>query len=67
MVTRRRHIVARRILFDDLDIGYQARPREGALKQIMTEQRSFRHAIRKRGFECIDVINALAGVRALTV
>ena len=60
------HIVTRREFVDYLDVGGKAGARENSLEQIMAEQRILRDAVRKRCFEGIDVVDAFAGIGALT-
>ena len=58
------HVVARRKLLDHLDVGDEAGARERPLEEVVAEQRTFGHAPLERGFEGIDVVDALAGVGA---
>ena len=66
VVARRSHVVAGRKLFNDLDIGSEARPGEHALEQIVAQQRRVRNPVRQRGLECINVVDAFAGVGSLS-
>ena len=65
MCTRRRHVVARWKFFDDLDVGDEPGPRVGSLEQIVAQQGAVRHPARKRAFEGVQIVDPLAGVRAL--
>ena len=58
-------IITRWKFLNDLDIGCQAGARENTFKEIVTQQGVFRDATVKRGLESIDIVNPLAGVRAL--
>ena len=64
MVPPRGDVVTGRKLFDDFDIGDETRAGEHALEQVVAEQGRIRHAIGERGLECIDVVDALAGIGA---
>ena len=64
MLAPRSDVVTRRKLLDHLDVGSQSGAREHAFEQVVAEQRVVRHAAGQRGFERVDVIDALAGVRA---
>ena len=57
--------VARRILVEDLDVGHESRARVRAFDQVVTQQGILREAIASRALEGGDIINPLAGVRAL--
>jgi hypothetical protein len=63
VLAQRRDVVARRKVLDDFDVGGEAGAREDAFEEVMAQQRALRHAARERGFEGIDVIDALAGER----
>jgi len=58
-------VVARRELLDHLDVGRQAGPRENAFEQVVAEHGVGRNATGERCLEGVDVVDALAGVRAL--
>ena len=64
MIARCGDVVARRKFFDDFDIGDESGACECSFEQIVTEQRPLRYAIRQRRLERIDVVDALAGIRA---
>ncbi len=64
VLTRGGHVVARRKLFDDLDIGSQTGAGEYSLEKIVTQKRALRHAAVQRGLERIHVVDALAGIGA---
>ncbi len=59
-------LVARGRLVEELDVGDQARSGEGALQQVVAQQRVLGCAIGQRLLEGIDVVDPLAGVGALT-
>src|SRR5260370_20191765 len=58
-------VIPRRKLLDQLDVGRQSRPRESSFEKIVAEQRVVRDAVCKRRLEHIDIVDALADVRAL--
>ena len=60
----RRDIVTVGELLDDFDVGGEAGAGEDAFEQIVAEQRRFLNPPGQRGFERIDVVDPLAGVRA---
>ncbi|MNS55652.1 hypothetical protein D3C72_884900 [compost metagenome] len=57
------HVMARGKLLHDLDIRRQARPREHAFEQVVTEHGVIGDAAGQCGLEGVDVIDALADVR----
>ena len=64
MLARRGDVVARRKLLDDLDVGDESGPREDPLEEVVTEQGVLGDPAGERRFEHVDVVDALAGVRA---
>src|SRR4051794_10504454 len=64
MLAQRRDVVPRREFLHHLDIGREPRAREDALEEIVRQQRAVGHAVRERGLERVDVVDALAGERA---
>ena len=58
-------VVARRKLLDDLDIRGEAGACEHALEHVVAQQRRIGHAACQRGLEGIDIVDALAGIRAV--
>ena len=64
VLARSGDVVARRKLLDDLDIGSQAGAGDCPLEKIVAQKRALRHAAVERGFERIDVVDALAGIGA---
>ena len=65
MLPRRRDLVARGKLLEELDVADQPGPREQPLEQVVAEKRTFRHPAGERALEGVDIVDALAGVRAL--
>ncbi len=65
VLARRRDVVARRELLDDLDVGDEPGAREDALEEIVAEERVLGDPAGERRLEGVDVVDALAGVRAL--
>ena len=65
MLPRRRHFVVRRKLVEKLDIAGQRGAREDAFEQVVTQQRVFLGLAGHRLFKRIEIVNSLAGVRAL--
>ena len=64
MLARRRDLVAGRKILEQLDVGDQRGAREEPLEEVVAEQRVFRHSPLERALERVDVVDALAGVRA---
>ena len=64
VLARSGHVIARRKLLDDLDIGSQAGASECPLEKVVTEKRALRHAAVKRSFKRIQIVDALAGIGA---
>ena len=56
-------VIARWKFLDDLDVRDQSGAREDSLEQVMTQKRVVGNAAAQRGFENIDVVDALAAVR----
>ena len=65
MLPGRGNVVAGGKLLDHLDVGRQSGARKHAFEQIVAEDGIFRHASVERRLEGIDVVDALAGIRAL--
>ena len=65
MLPGRSDLVVRRELLEELDVGDQARPREDPLEQVVAQERILGDAALQRRLKCLDVVDALAGVRAL--
>ena len=65
MVAQRGDVVARRIGFDDLDVGGEAGAGEHPLEQIVAEQGRVRNPVGENGLEGIDRVDALAGIGTL--
>ena len=61
-----RRQIARGIFVEYLDVGHESRARVRALDQVVTQQRILREAIESRALERGDIVDSLAGVRALT-
>ena len=61
MLAPRGDIVAGRKFFDKFDVGREAGAGENAFKQIVAQHRVVGDAPLERGFERVDVIDALAG------
>ena len=59
-------VIAGREFLDDLDIRGESGAREHALEEIVTEEGRVRRAVRERGLERVDLVNALSGIRSLT-
>ena len=59
------HLVVRRELLEELDVGDEAGPREEALEEVVREERVLRHAARESALERVDVVDALARVDRL--
>ena len=49
---------------EQLDVGRQCNASEDTFKQVMTQHRVVRDLIRQRRLERVEIINALAGIRA---
>ena len=47
---------------EQLDVGDEAGTREDALEEVVTQQRVLRHPPRQGRFECVDVVDSLAGI-----
>src|SRR5882757_10246840 len=56
-------VVARGILFDDLDVGNQPGTREGPFEKIVTQQRVLGNAVFESRLEEIHIVDSLSGVR----
>ena len=56
--------VVRRVVVDKVDVGAQPGAGVGSLEEIVAEQPVFRHPVRQRRFERVDIVNALADVAA---
>ena len=65
VLTRRRDLVTSGKVLEELDVGDERGPREEPLEEIVAEQRVFRHPSLERSLEGVDVVDPLAGVRAL--
>ena len=65
MQPRREGEVVRRIVVDEVDVGAERRSRVRAFEEIVAEERVLRYASGERGFERIDVVDALPDVAAL--
>ena len=63
MLSGRSDLVVRREPLEELDVGDQSRPAQDSLEQVVTEERFSGPAFQDPG-KCLDVIDALAGVRA---
>ena len=63
VLAQRRHVVARRKVFDHFDVRSEAGAREDAFEQIVAQQRALRHSPGERSLEGVDVVDALAGER----
>src|SRR2546429_75550 len=61
----RRDLVTSGKVLEELDVGDERGPREEPLEEIVAEQRVFRHPSLERSLEGVDVVDPLAGVRAL--
>ena len=66
MLARRRDVVARWELLDDLDVGDEAGARKDPLQKVVTQHRALRNPSGERGFEDVHVIDPLAGVGTLS-
>ena len=64
MVAAGSHLVVGGELLEEIDIGQQPRAREHALEEIVAEERALRDLPLQRGLEDVDVVDALARVRA---
>jgi hypothetical protein len=65
VMASRADVVAGRVFLDDFYIGGETGAREDALEQIVAEKRRVRRPAGQRRFEGVDVVDALARVRAL--
>ena len=63
-MAERADVVASREFLDDFDVRSETGAREHAFEQVVAEQRRIRHPASQRGFESVDVVDALAGVGA---
>ena len=57
-------VVAGGKILHHLNVGHQTRAGEDTLEQIVAEQGVFRHAALQGRLEGVDIIDALAGIRA---
>ena len=58
-------VVAIRKILHDLDVGGEPRPCKNALEQIVAEESGLGNSPLQGAFECVDLIDALAGEGAL--
>src|SRR5205823_2518365 len=63
--SRGSNVISRRKLLNDLDVGNQTGARKYSFEEVVAEQRVLRYTAGERGVEGVDVIDALAGIRAL--
>jgi len=66
MLARSGYVISRRKFLNDLDVGNQTGARKYSLEEIVAEQRVLGYTAGQRGVEGVDVIDALAGIRAFT-
>ena len=66
MLARRRHVVTRGEFLDDLDVGGQARAREGPFEEIVAQHHAVGNAAVQGRLEGVDVVDALARIGALS-
>ena len=65
MLARRRDVVAGGIFLHELDIGHQPGAGEDPLEKVVAEDRILGDSSLEGGLESIDIVDALAGERAL--
>ena len=65
VLARRSHVVSGGKFLDHLDVGGETRAGEHALEQVVAQHRAVGDATLQGGLEGIDVVDALARVRAL--